>query len=55
MDKQELLTKLNLVFQTYPSHQVYLHDKKSIKDFRDGVRDGNMTFISLIDEIAHEV
>ena len=55
MDKEELMAKLRIVFQTYPSHQVYLSDEKSIKDFKLDVQDGNKTLSILIDDLAHEV
>ena len=55
MDKQKLMARLRVVFQTYPSHQVYFSDEKSIKDFKLDVQDGNKALSTLIDDLAHEV
>jgi len=55
MDKQKLMARLNVVLQMYPSHQCYLGDKKTIRDFKLDVRDGNRALSTLIDDLAHEV
>ncbi len=55
MDKQKLMTRLNRIFQTYPSHSVYLSDEATIRDYKLDVRDGSKALTNLIDELAHEV
>lgn len=55
MDKEELMARLKIVFQTYPSHITYLVDEKTILDFKLDVQDGNKALSTLIDDLAHEV
>ncbi len=55
MDKQELITRLKVIFQTYPSHQCYLGDEKTIQDFKRDVQDGNKALSTLLDDLAHEL
>ncbi|KKL68698.1 hypothetical protein LCGC14_2122440 [marine sediment metagenome] len=55
MDKQKLMSRLNIVFQTYPSSNAYLNNEATIRDYKLDVRDGNKALMTLIDELAHEM
>ena len=55
MDKQELMARLNTIFQKYPTSNAYLNDEATIRDYKLDVRDGNKALMDLIDELSHEM
>lgn len=55
INKQELIARLDIIFQTYPSNLTNLTDEKTVEDFRADVQDGNVALSDLISNLRTEV